>query len=62
MAEHSHIPKMHAINNDYEKLVEENKKLAENKPKDNNKSGFMNEAMLREQLGDRYDELGEMVN
>ena len=35
MAEQSHIPKLHELNSEYEKLLEENKKLAEAKPAEN---------------------------
>lgn len=34
MAEQSHIPKLHQLNNDYERLLEENKVLADKKPKE----------------------------
>ncbi len=33
MAEQSHMPKLHELHNDYERLMEENKKLQEVKPK-----------------------------
>ena len=60
MAEQSHIPKLHELNSEYERLLEENKKLAETKPKQD--EGTLNEATLKEQLGDRYGELGELIN
>jgi len=60
MAEQSHIPKLHELNNEYERLMEENKKLQEQKPEE--KKGLLNEQALKEQLGDRYDELGDLVN
>ncbi len=60
MAEQSHIPKLHELHNENERLHEENKKLAENKPQEA-KNVFQDEA-LKEQLGDRYHELGELVN
>ncbi len=60
MAEQSHIPKLHELNSEYERLLEENKKLAEAKPKQD--EGTLNEATLKEQLGDRYGELGELIN
>lgn len=60
MAEQSHIPKLHELNTEYERLMEENKQLQENKPKQAH--GILNETVLKEQLGDRYDELGELVN
>ena len=40
--------------------MEENKRLQETKPKQN--QGILNEQALKDQLGDRYDELGELVN
>ena len=61
MAEQSHIPKLHQLNNEYERLIEENKKLTDNKPKDD-AGGLFNEKMLKEQLGDRYHELGDMIH
>ena len=60
MAEQSHIPKLHELNSEYEKLLEENKKLAEKKPEEN--KNIFNDQALRDQLGDRYHELGELVN
>lgn len=32
MAEQSHIPKLHELNSEYERLLEENKKLTDLKP------------------------------
>lgn len=60
MAEQSHIPQLHHITNEYERLLEENKALANQQPKE--LEGMLNERMLREQLGDRYGELGEMIS
>lgn len=60
MAEQSHIPKLHQLTNDYEKLVEENKKLTDQRPKE--QEGVLNEKALKEQLGDRYQEFGEIIN
>ncbi len=59
MAEQSHVPQLHKLNNDYEKLIEENKQLKDNKPKD--AGGILNEKALKEQLGDRYHELGDII-
>jgi hypothetical protein len=60
MAEQSHIPKLHELNSEYEKLLEENKKLAEKKPSED--KNLLNDQALKEQLGDKYHELGEMIN
>jgi hypothetical protein len=55
------MPKMHEMNNEYERLMEENKRLQDVKPKQN-QGGILNESQLKEQLGDRFDELGDLVN
>lgn len=60
MAEQSHMPRMHEMNSEYERLMEENKRLQDVKPKQN--QGMLNEQQLKEQLGDRFDELGDLVN
>jgi hypothetical protein len=41
MAESSHMPRMHEMNSEYERLMEENKRLQEVKPKQN--QGMLNE-------------------
>jgi hypothetical protein len=46
MAEQSHIPKLHELNTEYERLMEENKQLQENKPKQ--AQGILNETVLKE--------------
>lgn len=60
MAEQSHVPKLHQLTNDYERLVEENKKLVDQKPKE--QDSMLNEKALKEQLGDRYHEFGEIIS
>jgi hypothetical protein len=60
MAEQSHIPKLHELNSENERLLEENKKLADNKPKESKNA--LNDEALKLQLGDRYHELGDLVN
>ena len=61
MAEQSHIPMLHQLNTDYERLQEENKRLASNKDASKVK-GLLYDPELKEQLGDRYHELGAMVH
>ena len=60
MQEQSHIPKLHQLNNEYERLLEENKTLA-NQVKPQREQEALNEKLLREQLGDRYSELDEII-
>lgn len=60
MQEQSHIPKLHQLNNEYERLLEENKTLA-NQVKPQREQEELNEKLLREQLGDRYSELDEII-
>ena len=62
MAEQSHVPKLHYLNNEYEKLREENKKLQENGAEPHKMLLNENEEELKEQLGDKFEELNDMVN
>jgi hypothetical protein len=50
---------MHQLNSEYEKILEENKRMGDQKPSQD--EGLLNEKNLREQLGDRYDELGDII-
>ena len=57
------------MNNDYERLLEENKKLQEgfNQKPNSSNGGILNrigldDEDLKEELGEKYEELGEMVN
>lgn len=65
-AEQSHVPRLHYLNEEYEKLREENKKLHEGIGDVNNKSNANifgeDDEELKKQLGDKYYELGDMVS
>lgn len=61
MVDQSHVPKLHQLNNDYEKLLEENKKLQEGSQPNRSDNPLFDEE-LKNQLGEKYEELGDMVN
>lgn len=61
MLEQSHVPKLHQANNDYARLLEENKRLQALPATDNTNDPFHNDEELKQELGDKYHELGDMV-
>ena len=67
MPEASHVPRLHQLNNEYERLLEENKRLQEGdkQVKSLIMTGEREDAQideeLKNELGERYEELGSMV-